>query len=101
MGVVRAARLERPGARERVGLAELVVQLGPVDYASGTKGQVPLVFPRWQLPPPTARGPGPLDPMWQLANPKARGEGRPLLPICSARAQTVQLVPHSAMDTIK
>ena len=58
MGVVRAARLERPGARERVGLAELVVQLGPVDYASGTKGQVPLVFPRWQLPPPTARGLG-------------------------------------------
>ena len=57
MGVVRAARLERPGAHERVGLAELVVQLGPVDYASGTKGQVPLVFPRWQLPPPATRGP--------------------------------------------
>jgi len=26
-------------------LAELVEQPGPVDYASGTKGRVPLVFP--------------------------------------------------------
>ncbi|SKC02302.1 hypothetical protein SAMN06295937_105216 [Sphingopyxis flava] len=45
MGVVRAARLGRPGARERADLAELGAQPGPVDYASGTKGRVPLVFP--------------------------------------------------------
>jgi hypothetical protein len=43
MGVVRAARLGGPGARAE--LAELVGQPGPVDYASGTKGRVPLVFP--------------------------------------------------------
>ncbi len=60
MGVVRAARLGRPRRASAPGLAELVEQPGPVDYASGTKGRVPLVFPRWQLPPPATRGPWPL-----------------------------------------
>ena len=64
MGVVRAARLGRLRRSRAPELAELGVQPGPVDYASGTKGRVPLVFPRWQLPPLTGRGPGPLDPMW-------------------------------------
>jgi hypothetical protein len=84
MGVVRAARLGRPRRAHHSHrfcstapeLAELVGQPGPVDYASGTKGRVPLVFPRWQLPPLTERGPGPLDPMWQLTDYEARGPGR-------------------------
>src|SRR3546814_6098673 len=58
MGVVRAARLGRLRRSRAPELAELGVQPGPVDYASGTKGRVPLVFPRWQLPPPATRGPG-------------------------------------------
>ncbi len=57
MGVVRAARLGRLRRSRAPELAELGVQPGPVDYASGTKGRVPLVFPRWQLPPPATRGP--------------------------------------------
>src|SRR3546814_15080539 len=57
MGVVRAARLGRLRRSRAPELAELGVQPGPVDYASGTKGRVPLVFPRWQLPPTATRGP--------------------------------------------
>src|SRR3546814_43513 len=54
------ATREAPARVSAPELAELVEQPGPVDYASGTKGRVPLVFPpRWQLPPPARRGPGP------------------------------------------
>lgn len=70
------ATREAPARASAPELAELVGQPGPVDYASGTKGRVPLVFPRWQLPPLTERGPGPLDPMWQLTDYEARGPGR-------------------------
>ena len=52
------ATREAPARASAPELAELVGQPGPVDYASGTKGRVPLVFPRWQLPPLTERGPG-------------------------------------------
>src|SRR3546814_20103806 len=52
MGVVRAARLGRLRRSRAPELAELGVQPGPVDDASGTKGRGHLVFSRWQLPTP-------------------------------------------------
>src|SRR3546814_9673047 len=39
------ASREAPARASAPELAELVEQPGPVDYASGTKGRVPLVFP--------------------------------------------------------
>src|SRR3546814_2800161 len=39
------ATREAPARASAPELAELVGQPGPVDYASGTKGRVPLVFP--------------------------------------------------------
>src|SRR3546814_2458336 len=81
------ATREAPARASAPELAELVGQPGPVDYASGTKGRVPLVVPRWQMPPLTERGPGPLDARWQSTEHEDRGP-------CRSRKSQRQKLSH-------
>ena len=65
MGVVRAARLGRPRrARARRNWPNLACNPVLSIMLRERKGGCPWRSPRWQLPPLTGRGPGPLDPMW-------------------------------------